>query len=223
MSRRSPLDFDISVTADKRRRARQRGMTGKVESAERRCQWPGCTAPAFYRAPESPESLHRFRWFCLDHVREYNKSWNFFENAGEAAVEAQAEADRVWDRPTWRMDKGPKAGRVPNPHSDGDAWARWGFADPFTVLGDNATLNPGRAPGDDRPRRRRLQREEQMALDTLGLPHQVEARKDVRARYTELVKQLHPDMNGGAAVDAKRLERVLKAWTILKRSRNFSD
>ncbi|MEM9781085.1 MAG: J domain-containing protein [Pseudomonadota bacterium] len=222
MTRQSPLDFDISVTADKRRRARQRGMTGRVDTAECRCEWPGCTAEAKYRAPESPEVLHRFRWFCLEHVREYNRAWNFFENAGQSDLDAQQAADRVWNRPTWRLGQGPRAGRAPNPHADGDAWARWGFEDAFSVLGENATLNPGKASNDPPPRRR-LAREEQMAMDTLGLPHQVESRKDVRARYAELVKQLHPDMNGGDAVDPKRLERVLKAWKILKKSRNFTD
>jgi hypothetical protein len=33
MTRRSPFDFDISVTADKKRRARARGFSGAVETS----------------------------------------------------------------------------------------------------------------------------------------------------------------------------------------------
>jgi DnaJ-class molecular chaperone len=68
-----------------------------------------------------------------------------------------------------------------------------------------------------------MPREEQRAMDALGLPHQVEARAEVRARYRELVKDLHPDMNGGQNPDPERLARVLKAWKILRKSRCFTD
>ncbi|MEM7496365.1 MAG: J domain-containing protein [Pseudomonadota bacterium] len=232
MARRSPLDFDISVSADKARRAqargRRRGMSGAVDTAEARCEWPGCEAHAAYRAPRSRDHLDEFRWFCLDHVREYNATWNYFEDWSEAELDRQSSADRVWDRPTWSLGSGPASRMGLNPHGNGRAWARWGFRDPMDVLGENATLNPGSprakgsANGDERPRRR-LTREEQQAMDTLGLPHQVETRREVRARYTELVKELHPDMNGGQNPEPERLARVIKAWRILRKSRNFRN
>ncbi|MEL6336898.1 MAG: J domain-containing protein [Pseudomonadota bacterium] len=223
MGQRPWFDYDISVTADKRRRARARGMTGKVETAECTCEWPGCDAPAQYRAPKSPDDTTSYRWFCLEHVREYNKAWDYFQNVDQDTVEAAADAARVWDRPTWRFGQNPFTQRVTNnPHSDGDAWARWGFSDPHEVLGENATLNPGRASNDPRPRRR-LTREEQSAMDTLGVPHDEESRAEVKARYTDLVKLLHPDMNGGQNPEPQRLDRVLKAWKVVKKSRNFRD
>ncbi|MEL6766617.1 MAG: J domain-containing protein [Pseudomonadota bacterium] len=230
MARRSPLDFDISVSADKARRAqtrgRRRGMSGAVDTGEARCEWPGCNAPAAYRAPYSKDRLDMFRWFCLEHVREYNAAWNYFEDWSEAEIDRQFSADRTWDRPTWRLGSGPASRVGMHPHANGEAWARWGFRDAHEVLGENATLNPGRpkngANADERPRRR-LTREEQRAMDTLGLPHQVETRREVRARYTELVKELHPDMNGGHNPEPERLARVIKAWRILRKSRNFTD
>ena len=60
-------------------------------------------------------------------------------------------------------------------------------------------------------------------MDTLGLPHEVESMGEVRTRYRELVKDLHPDMNGGARADEDRLARVIRAWDILRRSRGFRD
>lgn len=224
MPQRSPLDYDISVTADKRRRARTRvrGMSGRVEGSEARCEAPGCEARAHYRAPRSPERMNEFRWFCLDHVREYNAAWNYFGDLDEVGFDAAMAADRAWGRRTWTLGQGPKARMGLGGHADGDAWARWGFRDPHQVLGENATLNPGRKAGEPRPRRR-LAREEQQAMDVLGLPHQVEARAEVRRRYTELVKELHPDMNGGENAEPERLARVLKAWKVLRKSRNFTD
>jgi hypothetical protein len=222
MRPRSVLDFDVSVSADKRRRQRARGMSGAFETEGKGCQWPGCDAKAAYRAPHSPDKLDQFRWFCLDHVREYNASWNFFESWTDEELDAQFRADRVWERPTWGFGKGPKGAQGMHPHNDGKAWARFGFRDAFEVLGENATLNPPRNAAEPRPRRR-LGREEQAAMDTLGLPHQVEARSEVRARYRELVKELHPDMNGGHNPAPDRLARVIKAWGILRKSKSFRD
>lgn len=222
MSHRSPFDYDISVVADKQRRARLRGMSGAVEASTHRCEWPGCDGRGAYRAPASPERLSEYRWFCLDHVREYNRAWNFFEGWSEEELAAQASADRVWERPAWNLREHVKNRARGGPHAEGRAWARWGFADPMDVLGDSATRNPGEI--QDRPRRfRPLALEERRAMDLLGLPHEVESRAEVRSRYRELVKDLHPDMNGGARQDEARLARVIRAWDILKRSHNFRD
>ena len=89
MTRRSPFDFDISVTADKKRRARARGFSGAVESSERPCDRPGCGKPGKFRAPKSPDNLEDFHWFCLDHVREYNLKWNFFDSHSDDDLERQ--------------------------------------------------------------------------------------------------------------------------------------
>ena len=222
MPHRSPFDYDISVAADKRRRARLRGMSGAVESSTRQCEWPGCEHKGAYRAPASPEKLHEFRWFCLGHVREYNRAWNYFEGWSEEDLDAQSRADRTWERPTWGLREGLGKRAHAWPHAEGKAWARWGFSDPLEVLGEAATRNPAE-PRETGRRFRRLTGEEQVAMDTLGLPHEVEARAEVRARYRELVKDLHPDMNGGARTDEARLGRVLRAWDILRQSRSFRD
>ena len=223
MSRRSPLEYDISVTADKRRRARVRGMSGAVETSQRGCEWPGCESKGTYRAPVSPERLQEFRWFCLDHVREYNKAWNYFSGWTEEELEAQNRADRTWERPTWTFKEGAKVSPQNWPHTEGQAWARWGFKDPHDVLGDSATQNPGKADPAKKRRFRRLTRDEERAMDTLGLPHEVETLEEVRTRYRELVKDLHPDMNGGARTDEARLGRVIRAWDILRKGRGFRD
>ncbi len=221
MARRSPLEYDVSVAADKRRRMRPRGMSGAFETADRICEWEGCDQPAQYRAPRAPDRLTEFRWFCLEHVRAYNQAWDFFANRSEDEVEAILRGQTVWERPTWSSGRPPEGGA--EPHAGGRAWARLGLSDPLDVLGAAATLNPGREPAEGTPPRRRLPREEQRALDTLGVPHQATARSEVRAAYRALVMELHPDMNGGENPDPDRLARVLRAWEILRKSPHFDD
>ena len=221
MPPRSIFEYDISVTADKARRARKRGMSGAVDGTARICEAPSCEEKAAYRAPASPENMHEFRWFCLEHVREYNKSWNFFSGWTEEDLEAQMVADRTWERPTWNLKDGRRHPGQ-SPHANGNAWHRWGFADATDVLGDNATQNPGKS--SERKRRFKiLTRDEQRAMDTLGLPYEIESKSEVRQRYRELVKDLHPDMNGGNRTDEARLGRVIRAWEVLKRSRGFRE
>ena len=141
--RRSPFDFDISVTADKKRRARGRADSpAPWRPRTAACDRPGCGQPGKFRAPKSPDNLDDFHWFCLDHVREYNLKWNFFDSHSDDDLERQFAADRVWGRPTRPFgEAAQRAGS--QPHAEGRAWQRFGFDDPMELLGDKATLNPG--------------------------------------------------------------------------------
>jgi hypothetical protein len=217
MRPRPPFDFDISVTADKKRRARARGVSGAVETSGRTCDKPGCDRPGKYRAPRSPDQLDEFRWFCLDHVREYNLQWNFFESRSDADLERQFAADRVWGRPTRPF--GDAVNRGGQPHAEGRAWQRFGFDDPMELLGDKATLNPG---AQRAARQRRLPPSERRALEILEAQDS-QSKSEIRQQYKALVKDLHPDMNGGKRDDEARLAEVVWAWEQIKASRSFRD
>lgn len=219
MRRRSPFDFDISVTADKKRRARGRGRTGAVEGSTQACNKPGCTRPGLYRAPRSPDQLDEFLWFCLDHVREYNLKWNFFESHSDDELERQFAADRVWERPT-RPFRDSLHRNGTQPHAEGRAWQRFGYADPMELLGDKATLNPG-AERSARPQRR-LPPTERRALEILDA-QDTHTKTEIRRQYKTLVKDLHPDLNGGRRDDEARLAEVVWAWEQIRASRSFRD
>jgi hypothetical protein len=219
MSRRSPFDFDISVTADKKRRARGRGFSGAVETSDRTCERAGCSKPGKYRAPRSPDNLDDFHWFCLDHVREYNLKWNFFQSHSDDDLERQFAADRVWERSTRPFVNGASRGTT-QPHAEGRAWQRFGFDDPMDLLGDKATLNPGARNGA-RPQRR-LPPTERRALEILDAQDS-QTKSEIRKIYKTLVKDLHPDMNGGRRDDEARLSEVVWAWEQIKGSRSFRD
>jgi DnaJ-domain-containing protein 1 len=220
MSRRPIFEFDISVAADKKRRARSRGLSGGVETSNRPCDHPGCTRPGKFRAPKSPDNLDEFHWFCLDHVREYNLRWNFFQSHSDADLERQFAADRVWDRPTRPFGREASAGGT-QPHAEGRAWQRFGFDDPMELLGDKATLNPGGERGG-RPAQRRLPPTERRALEILDAQDS-QTKTEIRQMYKALVKDLHPDMNGGRRDDEARLAEVVWAWEQIRASRSFRD
>jgi len=208
MTKSDPFDFDISAASDKKRRLKgKRGMSGASETSTRACDHKGCDQSGQYRAPKSPDSLDDYFWFCRDHAREYNLKWNFFHGTSEEEFEKFIDKDRVWGRETKPFGKRGSEDR---------AWQRLGVEDPMEILGANATLNPGRSMG------RKLPPTERRALDILEARDSW-TKPEIRKQYKSLVKDLHPDMNGGDRSDEERLQEVVWAWDQIKDSRNFRD
>lgn len=161
----------------------------------RGCAWPGCEQAGDYRAPRAPSALRDYVWFCLDHVRQYNKEWDFFAGMDASAIEEVRRRDAVWHRPTWPFGTRPDAGPGEMPR----------FHDPFGLLGDGGI--EAEPPRPNTPR--------DQALAELGLDHTV-TQAEVKARYKELVKRHHPDANGGCKKSEERLKSINKAYTFLR-------
>ena len=211
MEKFDPFGFDMSVSSAKKKKTRgKRGMSGAFETSKRVCEHPGCQEQGQYRAPKSPDELDEYKWFCKDHVREYNLKWNFFngttETEVEEQVEEQAQKDRVWERETKSFKKS----------AEERAWSRLGVDDPHQVLGENATRNPGRGVTGTR----KLPPTERRAIEILEARDNW-TKTEVRKAYKKLIKVLHPDMNGGDRSQEEQLQEVVWAWDQIKESRNF--
>lgn len=166
----------------------------------RLCDHPDCREAGDYRAPVSPDRLREYFWFCKDHVRDYNAAWNYHSGRQQNDIEAQIRSDAVWNRPTWPMGaKRPKsAGQGP------------GFRDPFDFFADDgqAGRSGHAATADDGS--------EAAHYRALALFPPVTL-TELKARYKELAKQLHPDVNGGDKQAEDRLKRINLAYTALKK------
>ncbi|WP_050523808.1 J domain-containing protein [Pseudorhodobacter wandonensis] len=211
MATRPPFEFDMRVSSDKKKRKTgRRGMSGAFETSTKTCEFGGCDEPGLYRAPKSPDHLDAFLWFCKDHVREYNLKWNFFQGSTEEELAAFADKDRVWVR---GEDKGF------NKRSDeGHVWSRLGVNDPMAILGEKGTQNPGKV--NPAAATRKLPSAERKALEILDARDSW-TKPEIRKQYKSLVKDLHPDMNGGDRSDEERLQEVVWAWEQIKESRFF--
>jgi hypothetical protein len=163
---------------------------------------PGCGAPGEYRAPKSRDLLNDYWWFCLEHVRAYNASWDFYKGMSPGQIEAQLRADTNWNRPTWPL------GRL-GARLDEDL-----LRDPLHVL--NAGLHG--APGRGRSRDEAAggaPSEMREPLATLGLGWPV-TMDELKHRYHELAKQHHPDANGGDRQAEDRLKTINLAYAALR-------
>jgi DnaJ domain len=199
MTTNSPLFDRIRVKPDRDRRLREE-LPG--------CQWPGCGAPATHRAPKGRLRASEYWRFCLEHVREYNNSYNFFAGMSDDAIARYQKEDVTGHRPTWKMGSlGGQRGRVGRA---GFRSAGWAAEDPFELFdGGRASRAKPAAEG------RKILNAQRRALDTLGLEADA-SRTDIKKRFKMLVKRHHPDANGGDRGSEDRLRDIIAAYNYLK-------
>lgn len=169
------------------------------------CEWAGCDKTGGYRAPKGRDHEGKYHNFCLDHVREYNKSYNYFAGMQDDDVADYQRSASVGHRPTWNV------GVNRNGQAEGKpAWTD-AFIDPFGVFGP---ANPG-AANQTTPENRPLGNFARRSFDTLDLEG-TETGTQIKARYKELVKRHHPDANGGDRSLEDRLREIIQAYNYLK-------
>jgi hypothetical protein len=168
------------------------------------CEWNGCDRDGKHRAPRGRNQEGKYLNFCLEHVRAYNKSYNYFAGMGDSDIASYQKSASTGHRPTWSMDS--NGGDSTDP--DRAAWAA-AFSDPFGFF-DGETAKPG-GKKERRPLRN-LERKSFALLDLDG----TEPAEEIRTRYKALVKRLHPDANGGDRSFEDRLQEIIGAYHYLR-------
>ena len=171
-----------------------------AETAVRECDHPDCAEAGIHRAPRSPEALDSFYWFCLDHVRDYNRAWNYYANMSDAEVETERRKDTFWHRPTWPLGgKGGFRDELRDP---------FGFFRPDPK--DSRNEDPAYAAfRENSPELAAL------AIMDLKPPLTIPI---LKSRYKDLVKRYHPDANVGDKQAEDRLKDINQAYATLMRS-----
>jgi hypothetical protein len=202
MSNDSPLFDRIRVKPDQDRRLRAELPA---------CEWPRCGAPATHRAPKGRLRASEYWRFCLDHVREYNNSYNFFEGMSDDAIAKYQKEDLTGHRPTWKMGSvGGERGDTKR-NSRGFRGSGWAAEDPFGLFERAARGDRARPAAEGR----KVLNAQRRALDVLGLEPDAQ-RADIKARFKVLVKRHHPDANGGDRTSEDRLREIIQAYNYLK-------
>mgnify|MGYP006256822827 CR=1 FL=1 len=77
--------------------------TNQKEKQERICSNPKCNELGVYPAPKSRDQLREYLYFCINCIRDFNKSWNYFEGLNEQELEVEIRKSVTWDRPSWKF------------------------------------------------------------------------------------------------------------------------
>ncbi|HTG39110.1 J domain-containing protein [Sphingomonas sp.] len=198
--------------ADRKDRPNAR-FHGRIEAEGRVCAVPGCDEPGEFRAPGGARSGFDgpgdYRWMCLDHVRAFNAGYNYFAGMSVDEINNAQRPYAGWERET-RAFAANGADRPPR-------WAD--FSDPMDAIG--ARFRDRMAAERERADGRPLSGRDREALRTLGLATDAD-RRALRQRYAALVRQLHPDHNGGDRSNETRLQAVVEAYQHLKKAPAFA-
>lgn len=170
------------------------------------CAWEGCSCEGIYPAPRAKESRH-YLWFCLEHVRQYNKSWDFFQGMSAEEIEAFRKDSVHGHRPTWKRGL--------------DTHIHYTNQGEKIMDGVNSFLN-GDTPEIKTPpvQPEPLPRKEREHLAILGLSYPVTL-KEIKKRYKELVKRYHPDINPNDNSLEDRFKVISQAYQMLRKSVYF--
>lgn len=181
---------------------------GRVEGAQARCAVPGCDRAGEFKAPLQPANFDgpgSWRFLCLDHVREHNARYNFFDGMSPDEISEAQSPLSGWERASRPF---ATAGADPAP-----AWSD--FTDPLEAIATRfARKPPGAATS-------RFNHAERRALAVLGLADDAD-RQALRMAYSGLVRRFHPDKNGGDRSKEQQLSAVIEAYQLLKGSAAFA-
>lgn len=184
------------------------------------CEFPGCKQPGLHRAPKGRGAEGQYWRFCIDHVRQYNAKYNYFNGMTDDAVAAFQKDAIIGHRPTWSMGvngattaggaasaKGKRKGATKGVSRD------WEYSDPLGVLRSEGVGQHRKAAPE--PARPRYSGPVRQALDVLGLDETADA-ATIKATYKSLVKRFHPDAHGGDRSFEERLRDIIRANDTLK-------
>jgi hypothetical protein len=175
-----------------------------VQTVKVRCDHPGCNEAGEFRAPKGWQREGEYFSFCLEHVRAYNASYNYFQGMSAEAVSLYQRDASTGHRPTWVMGDNIAGG----PQGRGADSAH--YADPLNILGGARAARKAQEP--PKPKHGIAARK---ALDQLGLDESADP-TTIRSRYKDMVKRLHPDANGGDRSLEDKLREIIRAYSYLK-------
>lgn len=187
----------------------KRSTSAKREDRVMPCQWKGCDKPGAHKAPAGRGREGEYFHFCVDHVRQYNHSYNYFDGMNDTEVDAFRKDALTGHRPTWK--------------SGANAWAHGTrdnvrTAEAASKVGPNAHAVRARAARAEAPEfRRQLRPLEKKSLRALDLPDTA-SREDIKTRFKALVKLHHPDANGGDPRSEDKLREIIQAYNYLKQA-----
>lgn len=171
------------------------------------CDHPDCKEKGEFKAPKN-RGLNEHFHFCLEHVQQYNKAWDFFDGMGETDIEDQIRNSATWDRPTW------------NTGSAEDMEERLKEATRQTA-GFETHKKKQEKKHSYQPEFVR-ESEEGKAMAIMGITPPTTL-QEIRTQYKALAKKHHPDKNAGCKKAEERLKNINQAYSLLKKSfENFT-
>ena len=165
------------------------------------CEWSKCKKIGAYRAPVEKDNSKKFRLLCLEHIKIFNKSWNYFADMKEEEIENFIKSDLTWHKPTKSFSSSENFFRI--------LWVN--------ALDDKSGVFKNSKFGNFK--KSKLSEKDRDALKILGLKNDTNW-TDIQKRFKMLVKKYHPDKNQGSKKYEDMLKKITLAYSQLRMSIN---
>ena len=167
----------------------------------KKCDSPKCNEKGEYRAPKSRVMLNEYFYFCLDHIKEYNKSWDFYKGMSVEQIENSIRSDTFWDRPSWPLKNSFK--NIFDEFNE--------YIEDFVKTNDEKIND---AYFKNKLLDENLTLEEAKALKELDLKMPISLEK-IKKNYKKLVKIFHPDVNGNNKDAEEKFKQINESYKLL--------
>ena len=169
-----------------------------------KCEHQNCSEIGKYKAPKSKINLKDYYFFCLKHIREYNKSWDYYKGMSVNQIELSLRQDVIWNRPSW-----PTNGSSRNINNIIDNIIN----NNFFISNDKKFHNIN----NNKMKDLNLSNNEKKCVETLSIQMPITLEK-IKSSYKKLVKKYHPDINKEDNNAEKKFKEVNSAYkTLLKK------
>jgi len=162
------------------------------------CEWGNCNNNGEFKAPVERDNSKHYKWLCEEHIKLFNKNWNYFEGMSQSEIEDFLKSDLTWHRPTQKFSS-----------SDNFFSILWNNAlsDKFNIFQDEKIINNLKT--------RKLGDKDKDAFIIMGLDFNSDW-PAVQKKFKTLVKKFHPDRNAGNKQFEDKLKKVTLAYSHLK-------
>ena len=162
------------------------------------CDWNNCRKIGEFKAPIERDNSKKYRLLCIDHIKEFNKNWNYFSGMDDDQIFEFLKSDMTWHKPTQSFSS-----------SDNFFKILWNSA-----LKDE--LDKTRLKSDfNHMRKFKFDQNDIKAFSVLGATIGLKWEK-IQTKFKKLVKKFHPDMNAGDKKYEEKLKIITLAYTQLK-------
>jgi hypothetical protein len=161
------------------------------------CDWENCGEAGNYKAPLERDNSRKYRLLCLEHVKIFNKKWNYFSNMNDKEIEYFIKSDLIWHKPTKSFSSSENF---------------------FNILWNNALdekLNIFKSNSYKEFKKNNFSENDKDAFDIMGLNYDVKW-EQIQKQFKILVKKYHPDKNQGNKKFEDKLKKITLAYSQLK-------
>jgi len=162
------------------------------------CEWQNCRERGKFKAPLERDNSKSYKWLCQEHIKLFNKNWNYFEGMSQQEIEIFLKSDVTWHRPTQKFGS-----------SDNFFNILWNNAlsDKFNLYNEEKILNNLKSI--------KLSEKDKDAFKILELELNSDW-QSIKKKFKTLVKKFHPDRNSGNREFEDKLKKVTLAYSHLK-------